>query len=137
MGWCSSGLVAFEDLTGESSSNSRTMSSSSSSGKSSSGSYSSCRAGGGRCVGSSEKSRSCVDRKASRSAVSLSVVGGLKAGGGGRGVEKALGVQLAVGGVGGGESSRWIWVLLTNKSSKQSSGMASDFGGAGIKGASW
>ena len=134
--------MALEDRTGESSSNSRTMSSSSLSGKSSSGPESLRGDGVAGGVGLSEKSRSCVESKARRSAGSLSAAGGVEACGGGGGVggcavEKALGVRLAVGGVGGGESSRWIWVLLTKKSSRLSSGMATDWGGAGVDGASW
>ena len=39
-----------------------------------------------------------------------------------------IGVVLA-GGVGGGESSRWIWVFLTKKSSKLSLSMECSFAG--------
>lgn len=80
-------------------------------------------------VSSSVKSRSWVDMKARRSA-GLSVamgsallvaggLGGVGGCGGGRQMEVALlGDAVLVGGVGGGESSRWIWVLLTKKESR-------------------
>ena len=142
-------------MMGESSENSRTMSSSSASGKSSSCSSSSSSsvgdilgssgssggAAGRICVGSREKSRSWVERKARRFAVSSFVGGRLEGdagigGVGGRVVGNAWDVGLA-GRVGGGESSRWIWVLLTKKSSKLSSGMDSALDGSGIRGGFW
>ena len=110
-------------MTGDSRENSRTMSSRSESGKSESRSGEAWGEGQGCSVRSGVKSRSWVDIRARRSAVASSVVGGLEAGGGVGG--RALGIALGVfsaSGVGGGESSRWIWVLLTKKSSKQSSG---------------
>ena len=137
-------------MMGESSENSRTMSSSSASGKSSSSSSSageilgssgsSGGAAGRNCVGSREKSRSWVERKARRFVVS-SFAGRLKGdagigGVGGRVVGIAWDVGLA-GGVGGGKSSRWIWVLLTKKSSKLSSGMDSALDGSGVRGGFW
>ena len=56
--------------------------------------------------------------------------GGGGGGGGGRNVGMTWGGEM-VGGAGGGESSRWIWVLLTKKSSRLSSGIVSDLGGLG------
>lgn len=140
-----------DDLMGDSRENSRTISSSSESGKSSSSSSSPLpfsssseeveetsgsfrgAATGLICVGSKEKSRSWVEIRERRSAVSSFVVRGLKGGGGGGGghnIGMTWGREM-VGGAGGGESSRWIWVLLTKKSSRLSSGIGSGFGGFG------
>lgn len=130
-------------VIGDSSEYSRTISSSSGSGKSfsSEGEGEGCRGAAeeeGECwVRSSEKSRSWVEIWARREAVSASfAVGGLDRGGGVGGCadegDRGIGVVLA-GGVGGGESSRWIWVLLTKKSSKLSSGMECGFAGGGMQ----
>ena len=144
-----------DGLIGDERENSRTMESSSVSGKVSSSSSSSsskeegkeeslgsclgsaARAGAGAiCVSSKEKSRSWVEIRERRVVVSSFVIsGGLNIGGCGGGVSgrilgRVWGIRLA-GGVSCGDSSRWIWVLLTKKSSRLSSVKGSGLGGLG------